>query len=196
MVSPSIDKLIAEFIEKYPTAKHVVYDAVSCSETLDAFEEIFGERALAGYDFSKADTVIAVGADFLGDWQGGGYDGGYAQKRIPKNGKMSKHIQFEANMSLTGANADRRYQMTVAKQKLAIVKIYGIITGNAVAVSGLQNEEAVTHAANELKRAGSKGVFATGLEDKNAQLLAIAINQALQSEAFDVNKTRQTRKGD
>ncbi len=196
MASPSTDKIIAEFIEKYPTAKHVVYDAVSCSETLDAFEEVFGERALAGYDFSKADTVVAVGADFLGDWQGGGYDGGYAQKRIPKNGKMSKHIQFEANMSLAGANADRRYPMTVAQQKLAIVMIYGIVTGNAVTVSGLQNEEAVINAANELKRAGSKGVFATGLEDKNAQLLAIAINQALASEAFDTNNTRQTRKGD
>lgn len=196
MASPSTDKIITEFVEKYPTAKHVVYDAVSCSEALDAFEEVFGERALAGYDFSKADTVVAVGADILGDWQGGGYDSGYAQKRIPKNGKMSKHIQFEANMSLAGANADRRYPMTVAQQKLAIVKIYGIVTGNNLSVPGLQNEEVVVNAANELKRAGSKGIFATGLDDKNAQLLAIAINQALASEAFDINNTRQTRKGD
>lgn len=196
MASPSTDKLISEFIAKYPTAKHVVYDAVSCSESLDAFEEVFGERALAEYDFSKADTIVSIGADFLGDWQGGGYDNGYAKKRIPTNGKMSKHFQFEANMSLTGANADKRYPMTVAQQKLALVKIYGIVTGNAVEVPGLQRAEEVTHAANALKKAGSKGVFVTGLEDKNAQLLAIAINQALQSEAFDINNTRQIRKGD
>ncbi|MFA7445798.1 MAG: TAT-variant-translocated molybdopterin oxidoreductase [Flavobacteriaceae bacterium] len=196
MASPSTDKLIAEFIAKYPTAKHVVYDAVSCSDALDAFQEAYGERALAEYDFSKADVVVSVGADILGDWQGGGYDSGYAQKRIPKNGKMSKHIQFEANMSLAGANADKRYPMTVAQQKLAVAKIFAVVTGNALAVSGLQNEEAVIHAANQLKNAGSKGVFATGLEDKNAQLLALAINEALQSEAFDANKTRQIRKGD
>jgi MoCo/4Fe-4S cofactor protein with predicted Tat translocation signal len=196
MASPSTDKLIAEFTTKYPTAKHVVYDAVSCSDALDAFEQVYGERALAEYDFSKADVVVSVGADILGDWQGGGYDNGYAQKRIPKNGKMSKHFQFEANMSLAGANADKRYPMTVAQQKLAIAKIFSIVTGNAITVSGLQNEEAVINAANQLKKAGSKGVFATGLEDKNAQVLALAINEALQSEAFDANKTRQIRKGD
>ncbi len=196
MASPSTDKLIAEFTAKYPTAKHVVYDAVSCSDALDAFEQVYGERALAEYDFSKADVVVSVGADILGDWQGGGYDTGYAQKRIPKNGKMSKHFQFEANMSLAGANADKRYPMTVAQQKLAIAKIFSIVTGNAITVSGLQNEEAVVNAANQLKKAGSKGVFATGLEDKNAQVLALAINEALQSEAFDANKTRQIRKGD
>lgn len=196
LASPSTDKLIADFIAKYPAAKHVVYDAVSCSESLDAFEEVFGERALAEYDFAKADTIVSVGADILGDWQGGGYDSGYAQKRIPAKGKMSKHFQFEANMSLAGANADKRYSMSVAQQKLALVKIYGIITGNAVTVSGLQREEEVVNAASELKRAGSKGVFVTGLEDKNAQLLAIAINQALESEAFDTNNTRQIRKGD
>lgn len=196
LASPSTDKLIADFVAKYPTAKHVIYDAVSCSESLDAFEQVFGERALAEYDFTKADTIVSVGADILGDWQGGGYDSGYAQKRIPSKGKMSKHFQFEGNMSLAGANADKRYSMSVAQQKLALVKIYGIITGNAVAVSGLQREEQVVNAANELKRAGSKGVFVTGLEDKNAQLLAIAINQALESEAFDTTNTRQIRKGD
>lgn len=156
MASPSTDKLIAEFIAKYPTAKHVVYDAVSCSDALDAFEETYGERALAEYDFSKADVVVSVGADILGDWQGGGYDSGYAQKRIPKNGKMSKHIQFEANMSLAGANADKRYPMTVAQQKLAVVKIFAVVTGNALAVPGLQNEEAVVNAANQLKEQAAK----------------------------------------
>jgi molybdopterin-containing oxidoreductase family iron-sulfur binding subunit len=29
-----------------PNAKHIVYDAVSSSETLDAFEAVYGERAL------------------------------------------------------------------------------------------------------------------------------------------------------
>jgi molybdopterin-containing oxidoreductase family iron-sulfur binding subunit len=29
-------------------------------------------RALVDYDFSKASLIVSVGADFLGDWQGGG----------------------------------------------------------------------------------------------------------------------------
>jgi molybdopterin-containing oxidoreductase family iron-sulfur binding subunit len=44
--------LIAEFIGK-SNAKHVVYDAVSESEALDAFETVYGERALVDYDFRK-----------------------------------------------------------------------------------------------------------------------------------------------
>ena len=82
LASPSTEKLIGEFIAKNPNAKHVVYDAVSSSDALDAFETVYGERALVDYDFSKASLIVSVGADFLGDWQGGGYDAGYAKEEF------------------------------------------------------------------------------------------------------------------
>ena len=195
LASPSTEKLIAEFIAQNPTAKHVVYDAVSESAALDAFEAVYGERALADYDFSKANTIVSVGADFLGDWQGGGFDSGYAQGRIPQKGKMSKHYQFEANMTLSGAAADKRVPMTVANQKLALVKIFNIVTGASVATGKVANEDVVTKAAQQLKAAGSKGLLVSGIQDKNAQLLVLAINQALASEAFSTVASRQIRKG-
>jgi MoCo/4Fe-4S cofactor protein with predicted Tat translocation signal len=197
--SPSTDRLIAEFGAKYPNFKHVVYDAVSVTEALDAFQAVYGERALADYDFSKADLILSVGADFLGDWQGGGCDTGYTQGRIPKNGKMSKHIQIEANMSLTGSNADKRIPLTVTEQKYALVHIYNAITGSNVSVPSIANkayETAVMNAAQQLKAAGSRGVFVTGLDDVNAQMLALAINSALQSQAFNPAGARLIRKGD
>ena len=196
LASPSTEKLIAEFIALHPTAKHVVYDAVSESEALDAFETVYGERALANYDFSKAALIVSVGADILGDWQGGNYSAGYAKGRIPQNGKMSRHYQLEANMTLSGATADKRVPMSTANQKQALVKIYNVITGSTVA-SSLDKEfdAVVTKAAQQLKAAGSKGVLVSGLQDKNAQLLVLAINQALASEAFSTSGTRQIRKG-
>jgi molybdopterin-containing oxidoreductase family iron-sulfur binding subunit len=196
LASPSTEKLIGEFLAKNPNAKHVIYDAVSCSETLDAFEMVYGERALIDYDFSKASLIVSVGADFLGDWQGGNYDKGYAQGRIPKNGKMSRHYQLEANMTLSGASADKRIPMSTANQKQALVKIYNIITNNSVSVK-LEKEldAAVSKVAQQLKAAGSKGLLVSGIEDKNAQLLVLAINQALMSEAFSTSGTRQIRKG-
>ena len=197
MASPSTDALIASLIAKYPTTKHVVYDAVSESNTLDAFQAVYGVRAMANYDFSKADVIVSVGADFLGDWQGGGFDAGYAQGRIPKKGMMSKHIQIEANMTLAGANADVRIPLNVADQKQALVKTYNIITGAAVSTSKIEKyEEAVVKAAKQLKAAGNKGVFVTGLDDVNAQLIALAINNALQSVAFNPSDAILTRKGD
>ncbi len=197
MASPSTDALIASLIAKYPTTKHVVYDAISESNALDAFQAVYGTRALANYDFSKANTIVSIGADFLGDWQGGGFDAGYAQGRIPKNGMMSKHIQIEANMSLAGANADVRIPLNIAAQKQALVKIYNIVTGASVGTSNIvKYDAAVVKAASQLKAAGSKGVFVTGLDDVNAQSLAIAINQTLQSAAFNPSDAILTRKGD
>jgi molybdopterin-containing oxidoreductase family iron-sulfur binding subunit len=195
LASPSTEKLIAEFIAKNPTAKHVVYDAISESAALDAFEAVYGERALVDYDFSKANTIVSLDADFLGDWQGGSFDSGYAKGRVPQAGKMSKHYQFEANMTLSGAAADKRVPMTIADQKQALVKIYNVITGSAVATGKVANEDVVTKAAQQLRAAGSKGLLVSGIQDKNAQLLVLAINQALSSEAFSTIGTRQIRKG-
>ncbi len=196
LASPSTERLIGEFIAANPSAKHIVYDAVSSSEALDAFEMVYGERALVDYDFSKANVILSVAADFLGDWQGGNYSSGYAQGRIPKNGKMSKHFQLESNLTLSGAAADKRLPLTTTNQKQALVHIYNIITGASVAVSLDDKIKAeVTKAAQQLKAAGSKGVLVSGLQDKNAQLLVLAVNKALNSEAFITTGTRQIRKG-
>ena len=195
LASPSTEKLVSEFLVNNPTAKHVVYDAVSSSEALDAFEAVYGERALAEYEFEKASTIVSVGADFLGDWQGGGYDKAYAQGRVPKQGKMSKHIQLEANMTLSGAAADKRIPMSVAEQKQALVKIFSIVTGTPVAVGKLSNEAEIVKIAGQLNQSGTKGVLVSGIDDKNAQLLVLAINAKLNSEAFNPNQTRQIRKG-
>src|SRR5690606_34099959 len=195
MASPSTDKLIGEFTATYPNAKHITYDAVGSDAALDAYQQAYGERALADYDFGKADVIVSVGADLLGDWQGGGYDSAYAKARVPKNGKMSKHIQIEANMSLSGANADKRIPLTVAEQKLALVKIYNIVTGNAVAVGNTAADAEITKAAQQLKAAGSNGVLVSGLDDVNAQLLVFAINQALGSVAFMPGQPKYVRGG-
>ncbi len=194
--SPSTSKLISNFKEKYGNVRHVVYDAVSESAALDAYQAKYGERALANYDFSKASTIVSVGADFLGDWQGGGFDSGYAQGRIPKDGKMSRHIQIEANMSLTGANADKRIPATPSQQRKALAKLYSYITGQSASVDlPAHIDEAVQKAASELKTAGSNGVLVTGINNVNAQTVALAINAALGSKAFDTKTPIMTRQG-
>ncbi|WP_242202892.1 TAT-variant-translocated molybdopterin oxidoreductase [Aestuariivivens insulae] len=194
--SPSTSKLIAEFSEKYGNVRHVVYDAISESAALEAFQAKYGERGLANYDFSKAMTIVSVGADFLGDWQGGGFDAGYSKNRIPDHGKMSRHIQFESNMSLTGANADKRVPLTPSQQKLALAKLHSLITGKNVAVELPEAvEAAVASAASQLQKAGSKGVVITGIQDVNAQTVVFEINEALASKAFDPKTPVKTRQG-
>src|SRR5690554_6577146 len=127
--SPSTAKMIAEFKEAFGTVDHVVYDTISEDAALTAFEAKYGQRALADYNFENADLIVSFAADFLGDWQGGGYDSGYAKGRVPKNGKMSRHVQFEAIMSLTGANADKRVPLTPSWQKVALAYFYNRLNG-------------------------------------------------------------------
>ncbi|KAA1245115.1 TAT-variant-translocated molybdopterin oxidoreductase [Aquimarina sp. RZ0] len=194
--SPSTSKLISEFKSKYANVSHVVYDAISYSEALDAYQMMYGERALADYDFSKADTIVSIAADFLGDWQGGGYDGGYAKGRVPKHGKMSKHIQFEANMSLSGANADKRVQVTPSQQKQVLASLYKYVTGNGAkgTLDGALDAE-VVKAAKQIQKAGKNAVVVSGLQDVDAQLVVLAINKVIKSKAFNEDTPRKIRQG-
>ncbi|MAY22538.1 MAG: quinol:cytochrome C oxidoreductase [Flavobacteriaceae bacterium] len=190
--SPSTTKLISDFKAKYPNIRHVVYDTVSSSEALDAFQNKYGTRALADYDFSKAEVIVSVGADFIGDWQGGGYEAGYAKGRIPKNGKMSRHIQFEANMSLSGANADKRVPVTPSQQMAVLLAL----TGNGSTSSLPENVvDAVNKAKSQLQKAGSKGVIITGLPNVAAQTSVLNYNQSVGSVVMDTTKPRMTSMG-
>ena len=195
--SPSTKKLIAEFKEAYGNVTHVTYDAISCDAALNAFQARFGVRALADYDFSRADLIVSFGADFLGDWQGGGYDSGYAKGRVPANGKMSRHVQFESNMSLTGANADRRIPLTPAQQKVALAHLYAKLNGTS-APGDLPEAagRALDSVVQQIGKNRSRAVVVTGLDDVDAQSVVIAINEMLASEAFDAAAPRYIRQGD
>ena len=198
--SPTTSKIIKNFISAYPNVKHVVYDTVSESAALDAFESAYGTRALADYDFGKAATIVSVGADILGDWQGGGYDTNYSKSRVPLkvNGKatMSQHFQFEANMTLSGAAADFRVPATPSQQKNILAYLYANLTGNKISSSleaGIQSK--LDKAIEALKSAGSKAVVVSGIQEVGAQKLVLAINNYLQSEVINVNEPRLIRQG-
>ncbi len=193
--SPSTDKLIGEFSQQFGNVSHVVYDAISEDAALNAYEAAYGERALADYDFSKSDLIVSFDADFLGDWQGGGYDSGYAKGRVPHEGKMSRHIHMEGNMSLTGANADTRVPMKPSEIKVALAKLYGKLNGSTIGGGSSDIDGLVDAIAAEIRKAGSKAVVVCGLNDMNAQRVTLAINELLQSEAFDPDTPRYIRKG-
>ena len=198
--SPTTSKIVADFIAAYPNVKHVTYDSVSESAALDAFETAYGVRALADYDFSKADAIVSVGADILGDWQGGGYDSAYSKKRVPHRdhgkGHMSQHFQFEANMTLSGAAADFRVPATPTQQKHILAHLYAAITGTSVSGTlGAGIQAKLDKAVKALKAAGSKAVVVSGIQEVGAQQLVLEINNHLQSEVMNANTPRLIRQG-
>ena len=194
LASPSTEKVITDFIAAYPNVKHVVYDAISESAAADAFEAMYGKRALPNYDFSDAKVSVSVGADFIGDWQGG-YEKSYADGRRAESGKMSYHVQIESNMSLAGANADKRIVVKPSEQVYALINLYNEVAGESLPTKETKFDAEIKKLASDLKKAGSKGVVVTGLNDKNAQLIALAINEKLNSEVIDTKAVNLTRQG-
>ena len=194
--SPSTKSLMGKFTEQFVNVDHVVYDAISEDAALNAFEKMYGVRTLPDYDFSKAEVIISVAADFLGDWQGGGFETGYSKGRRPKNGKMSRHIQFESNMTLTGGNADKRVLVKPSEQALVLKKLYQAIVLGISTKEASPINDAIQKATAQIKKAGKKAVVVTGVQDENVQLLALAINSAIQSDVIDVVTTKNIRHGD
>jgi molybdopterin-containing oxidoreductase family iron-sulfur binding subunit len=194
MASPSTDKVIEGFIAANPNAKHVVYDAVSESGAADAFKAMYGKRALPNYHLDKAKAIVSFGADFLGDFHGG-LEKAYVAGRKSETGHMSYHVQIESNMSLTGANSDKRVVVKPSDQVFALLNLYNAITGANAPSKATPIDVEIKKLASVLKKAGSKGVVLSGLNDKNAQLVTLAINKELNSEIIDVNNTLNIRQG-
>ena len=194
MASPSTDKIVGDFITTYPNVKHVVYDAVSEDAAADAFEAVYGRRALPNYKLENAETILSFGADFLGDFHGG-FEKAYVSGRKPETGKMSYHVQVESNMSLTGANADKRLVAKPSEVVFALLNLYNEISGTPVASNTTPIDAEIKKLAKVLKKAGSKGVVMTGLNDKNAQLISLEINKILGSEILDVHNSLNIRQG-
>lgn len=203
IMSPTAKKAITEFTTKYPNVKVISYDPVSASALLDANELNFGVRAVPSYHFDKAEVIVSFNADFLGTWISPvEYAAGYAKGRkisdITK-AKLSRHIQVENHMSLTGSNADNRVLVKPSEQGVAIAHLYNEITGSSAATNGLnpKAKKALSKIAAELKAAAGKSLVVSGSNNLNEQLMINAINNAIGSygNTIDMAATSNQRQG-
>ena len=187
--SPSTKSVITEFVARYPNTKHVQVDAVSYSGIIKANQNSFGKAVLPRYNFDKADIIVSFDADFLGTWISPvEYSRQYASNRSYtslQNKKMSRHIQFETGMSMTGTNADARIPLKPSEQGIALMNLYTALGGNITGSKKLANnpnaDKAILLAAKELNAAKGKAVVVCGSNDVSIQTLVNAINSLLGS---------------
>ncbi|RZK11740.1 MAG: molybdopterin oxidoreductase, partial [Flavobacterium sp.] len=187
--SPSTNAVLAQFITKYPAAKLVQYDAVSYTGIIQANQNSFGKAVLPKYNFDKADLIVSFGADFLGTWiSGEEFTSQYTANRNYKSlegKKMSRHIQFESGMSLTGTNADTRVPVKLSEEGPALIALYNAITGQSLPGGTLGNnataDKVIKLAAKELVQSKGKALVVCGSNDVSTQILVNAINAAIGS---------------
>lgn len=203
VMSPTTKAVIADFVAKYPTTTHVMYDANSTFGIVQANQLSFGKAIIPAYDFSKAKTIVAIDADFLGSWISPlEYARPYASTRKLHKGKrdMSRHYQFETGLSMTGANADYRTAIKPSQQGLVVAALYNKV---AAKLGGASLSTANVTVANldkcaaDLIASQGKALVVCGSNDPNVQIVVNALNSLLGSygSTIDLNTPVNYRQG-
>ena len=200
IISPSTKAVINAFLAKNPGSKHVTYDAISYAALTKANKNVFGKAIISSYDFSKAKVIIGVACDFLGTWLNPiEFSGQYTKgRKISRESMdMSRHYQFEANLTLTGANADYRYMVKPSEYGKVLTAIFNEVasaTGNATvsADTKLSIGDASTglkKAVKELIANKGKSLVVCGSNDEHCQTLVAGINKMLDNYGTTVDNT-------
>lgn len=200
--SPSSKQIISEFLAKYPGSRHVQYDAVSYSGILEANQISYGKRAIPSYNFDKAKVIVGLDADFLGTWLNPEEQASkYAQSRKidESNPSISKHIQFEGTLSLTGANADDRFLHKPSEAGAVALNLLAKLGGNvtAPALSDEKLKKGVEMAASFINANKGASLVVSGSNDPAIQLVVNAINDLAGANGTTINwaYAGQTKQG-
>lgn len=182
ILSPSTKALVGEFKEAFPNTEHVTYDPVSYHGILEATEKTYGKRVIPRYRFDKAQTIVGVNADFLGTWLSPvEFAAQYADGRKVTGGKrtMSRHIQMETNMTITGGAADLRLPIKPSHEGALLLRLYNLINNNQDSGGMELPGNMLQNLAKELKASRGKSLVVSGSNDPEVQILVHGINEAL-----------------
>ncbi|WP_299991759.1 TAT-variant-translocated molybdopterin oxidoreductase [uncultured Pontibacter sp.] len=185
VISPSTKQLINEFGSRLGNFEHVVYDANSASALIGA-----NGGTVPGYDFSRANIIVSISADFLGTWIAPTpFAKQYIQNRKVSADKpnMSRHYQFETIMSLTGANADVRVPIKPSEELAIVTAIYNGLSGQGVNAPANVDKKALENAIRDLRANNGRALVVSGSNDQAVQTLVTAINRTIGAEGTTID---------
>ncbi len=110
--SPTLADQLRNFLKIYPQAKWHVYEPCNRDNVLEGAKLAFGQPVETRYDFSKADVIVSLDADFLYAGFPGNtkYIRDFASRRNP-DAPMNRLYVVESTPTTTGAKADHRLAM-------------------------------------------------------------------------------------
>jgi molybdopterin-containing oxidoreductase family iron-sulfur binding subunit len=121
--SPALADQLRNLLKVYPQAKWHVYEPVNRDNVLEGAKLALGQPVETRYDFSKADVIVSLDADFLYAGFPGNtkYIRDFAGRRNP-DAPMSRLYAIESTPTSTGAKADHRLPAKAVE--------IGILTGD------------------------------------------------------------------
>jgi MoCo/4Fe-4S cofactor protein with predicted Tat translocation signal len=200
ITSVTSNQVIADCLSKYQGSRHIQYDTDSFSGMLLANEASYGRRTIPAYHFDQAKVIVSLGADFLGTWLSPiEFARQYAKGRKidEKAPSMNRHYQFESMLSMTGANADKRFAHMPSESAAVALALLAAVGGSVTAPALSEKLKAgINAAAKDLLANKGQALVVSGSNNIQVQIIVNAINEALGSNGATIswdaaNLTRQ-----
>jgi Fe-S-cluster-containing dehydrogenase component/anaerobic selenocysteine-containing dehydrogenase len=126
VTSDSTRRLVREVISGFK-GQHVEFEPLVLEDLADAQAQSYGSAVMPEYRFADAETVLSLGADFLGTWPNSvAHSQAWSTRRKvdgskPSRSEQSRLLCFESVFTLTGSNADERYPVRAGDElKIAL----------------------------------------------------------------------------
>jgi molybdopterin-containing oxidoreductase family iron-sulfur binding subunit len=193
LTSTAIQTLATSFgsTPENETFEHIQYDAQSYAGIRNANKESFGEAFIPDYNFSEAKTIVSVGADFMNGWLlSTQYTAQYGKRRNPDGEWMSKHFQFESNMSIAGSNADGRGMIKPSQQANVLAYMLKAMGSPVSGVSTELSKQATAvadTAIKALKATKKASLVIAGSNNTAVQILTNKLNMLLGAYSTTIN---------
>jgi len=202
--SPSVRRMLAEVVNKYPKATLVRYESVFSGNVGKSVDAAGAGKASMVFDLDQAKVIVSLDADLLGaDPNSVHYARQFANHRSPVeagDSRMNRLYCVESQYSVTGSAADFRLAMQSSQVPVLIRKIEEAIDAGVI-VADKQEEvpynklegtdrvkRLVECIASDLLANKGTGVLAVGSHHALAvQLAAIRINAKLGNIGKTVN---------
>jgi len=217
ITSPTLAAQMKQILTDFDQAKWHQYEPVNRDNARAGAMLAFGHDVNVTYDFSKADRILSLGADFLNGWPGNlRYARDYAGKRregaesgtgVPPvdhaqdaRATMSRLYVIESTPTITGANADHRFSTSMSPAKFG--SLVNLLAAQVAASFDARRDDWFMKIANDLRQhRGSSLVIAGDEQDPEIHALAHYMNDVLgnvgktviYSDPIEANSVDQTQ---
>ena len=185
VTSPTLAQQLSQLQESMPNAKWHQYDVMHADNAHEGALLAFGEAVQTRYDFTKADVILSLGADFLGSGPGKiRYSKDFSRRRraLRAEDGMNRFYQVESTPSISGVLSDHRISLKPSQvEGLAreIAAELGVDVSDG-SLSDTSQRDFVRSVVQDLQEAGSAALVVAGDDQAPAvHALAHAMNAAL-----------------
>ena len=195
ITSPTLAAQLKGILTEFPQAKWHQYEPVNNDNARAGAVMAFGQPTNAVYDFSKADRILAIDADFLAILPGTlKYARDFAARRRISEGKkdISRLYVIETTPTTSGAAADHHWEVKpsdlerISRTLASLASLHGMALGQLGLPFGGEEIAAWEPVARDLEQHKGTSIVIAG---KEAPPVVHALAHAMNGALGNVGKT-------